>query len=62
MSTVTPSKKDMKKRKLQLAHDIRNLREDYAGVDKEDMPDEINDEIATMMVELKELRVLLGND
>ena len=62
MSTVTLSKKDMKKRKLQLAHDIRNLREDYAGVDKEDMPDEINVEIATMMVELKELRVLLGND
>lgn len=54
--------KEMKKRKAQLAHDIRNLREDYAGVDKEDMPDEITVEIAMMMTELKELRVLLGND
>lgn len=52
----------MKKRKAQLAHDIRNLREDYAGVDKEDMPDEITIEINSMMTELKELRVLLGND
>ena len=56
------SVKEMKKRKAQLAHDIRNLREDYAGVDKEDMPEEVTAEIATMMVELKELRVLLGND
>jgi len=56
------NKKDMKKRKAQLAHDIRNLRLDYAGVDKEDMPEEINVEIATMLFELQELRVLLGND
>jgi hypothetical protein len=47
------TKKEAKTRKAKLAHDIRNLKDDYAGVSKEDMPQDVIDELAGMMAELK---------
>ena len=52
----------MIKRKQSIAREIHNLREDYAGVAKEDMPEDIILEINSMMTEMKGLRELLGNE
>jgi len=56
------TKKEAIKRKQALAREIHNIREDYAGVEKEDMPQDILQEIATLMTEMKELREFLGNE
>jgi len=56
------TKKEAIKRKQSLAREIHNIREDYAGVEKEDMPQDILQEISTMMTEMKELREFLGNE
>lgn len=56
MLPPTMNKKDLKKRKLQLAHDVRNIREDYSRVLPEDIPDEVTAEINEMLAELKMLR------
>ena len=56
------TKKEAIKRKQALAREIHNIREDYAGVEKEDMPQDILQEISTMMTEMKELREFLGNE
>ena len=56
------TKKEMIKRKQSIAREIHNLREDYAGVAKEDMPEDIILEINSMMTEMKGLRELLGNE
>lgn len=56
------TKKEAVKRKQALAREIHNIREDYAGVTKEDMPEDIILEISTMMSEMKSLRELLGNE
>ena len=47
------TKKEAKTRKAKLAHDISNLRADYAGVLREDLPQEVIDELSSMMAELK---------
>jgi hypothetical protein len=49
------TKKEAKLRKAKLAHDIRNLKDDYSGVLREDLPQEVIDEITAMMTELKEI-------
>jgi len=56
------TKKELIARKNHLAHEIHNIREDYSGVSKEDMPTDVLSEIDTFMVELKEIRTLLGKD
>lgn len=56
------TKKEAIKRKQALAREIHNIREDYAGVTKEDMPQDIILEINAMMTEMKGLRELLGNE
>jgi uncharacterized protein HemX len=58
---VKMNKKAMIARKKALAHDIRNLKDDYSGVLLEDLPQDVIDEVNIMMTELKELRELLGN-
>lgn len=56
------TKKELKTRKNYLAHQIHNIREDYAGVEKEDMPQDVLDEISVFMTELKEVRTALGKE
>lgn len=56
------TKREMIKRKQALAREIHNIREDYAGVEKEDIPEDITQEITAMMTEMKGLRELLGNE
>jgi len=56
------TKKEAIKRKQALAREIHNIREDYAGVAKEDMPEDIILEIDELMSEMKGLRELLGNE
>ena len=56
------TKKEMIKRKHALSYQIRNIREDYAGVLKEDLPQDVVEEVVTLMAELKALREELGND
>ena len=56
------SKKELIKRKQALSYQIRNIREDYAGVAKDDMPQEVVEEVVALMAELKVLREELGNE
>lgn len=56
------TRKEAIKRKQMLAREIHNIREDYTGVAKEDMPEDITEEINTLMTEMKGLRELLGNE
>ena len=46
------TKKEAIKRKQALAREIHNIREDYAGVAKEDMPEDIILEIDELMSEM----------
>ena len=43
------------KRKVALAREIRNIKQDYEGVSPEDMPDEITAELKTLMTEMREV-------
>lgn len=56
------TKREAIKRKKVLAHDIRNLRADYEGVFKEDIPEDVAADLKTMMAELMLLREQLGNE
>lgn len=56
------TKRDAIKRKKALAHNIRNLQVDYAGVFKEDIPEDVQTDLKTMMKELMSLREMLGNE
>ena len=56
------TKKEMIKQKHKLAYKIRSIREDYAGVLKDDLPQEIVEEVVALMAELKVLREELGNE
>ena len=56
------TKKEMIKRKQAIAYRVRNIREDYAGVLKEDIPAEVAEEVTLLMAELKTLREVLGNE
>lgn len=56
------TKKEMIKRKQALAYQIRNIRADYDGVLKEDIPSEVVEEVVALMAELKTLREELGNE
>jgi hypothetical protein len=56
------TKKEMIKQKHKLAYKIRSIREDYAGVLKDDLPQEIVEEVVALMAELKALREELGNE
>ena len=56
------TKKEMIKQKHKLAYKIRSIREDYAGVLKNDLPQEIVEEVVALMAELKVLREELGNE
>ncbi len=53
------TKKEMVKRKQQIAYLIRNIKSDYSGVLPEDMPDDISTEIAELMSEMTSLRTAL---
>lgn len=44
------------KRKNSIAHEIRNIKQDYAGVMSEDLPTEICNELKTLMAELRTIR------
>jgi len=57
-----PTKKQLITRKHTISHSIMGIKFDYAGVDPEDMPPEITEELATLMTEMKQLRVELGNE
>ena len=56
------TKKEMIKRKQAIAYRVRNIREDYAGVLKEDIPEDVAAEVVDLMAELKVLRETLGNE
>lgn len=56
------TKKELIKRKQALAYQIRNIRADYDGVLKEDLPQDVVDEVVALMAELKGLREALGNE
>jgi hypothetical protein len=56
------TKKEMIKRKQALSYQIRNIRADYDGVLKEDIPAEVVEEVVALMAELKTLREELGNE
>jgi hypothetical protein len=56
------NKRELKARKTVLSYQIRNIRADFNGVLKEDMPTEIVDEIATLLAELHEVREALGKE
>lgn len=56
------TKKELIARKNHLAHEISNIREDYIGVAKDDMPQDIIDEVDMLMTELKEIRTALGKE
>ena len=56
------TKKELIARKNHLAHEIHNIREDYSGIEKEDMPQDILDEITVFMTELREIRLALGKE
>lgn len=56
------SKKELIKRKQALSYQIRNIRADYEGVLREDLPQEIVQEVVELMAELKVLREELGNE
>ena len=50
------TKKELIKQKAALTHEITNIRADYKHLSKEDMPEEIVAELASLMVDLKALR------
>ena len=62
MTPVKLNKRQMVARKYVLGRNIANLRHDYAGVPKEDIPQESLDEIQVLLDELKQIREVLGND
>lgn len=59
---VDMTKKQMIKHKAALSYQIRSIRQDYAGVLREDLPEEVVAEVVALMAELKELREELGNE
>ena len=50
------NKREMVARKTQVAREIMNIKRDYSAVDKEDMPEDIVDELETLNGELQILR------
>lgn len=50
------NKREMVARKTQVAREIMNIKRDYSGVDKEDMPEDIVEELETLNGELQILR------
>lgn len=56
------TKKEAIKCKQALAREISNIRKDYVGVAKEDLPEDIIMEVSSLMSEMKELRKFLGNE
>ena len=56
---TTMTKKETTARIKAIAREVSNIKSDYSGVFPEDMPEEITEEIATLMTEAKELRAEL---
>lgn len=54
------SMRELTKRKDALTYQIKNIKADYAGVDKEDFPEVVTVEIARLMEELIDIRAQLG--
>ena len=54
------TKKELIVRKNALAHDIRNIREDYKYLNKEDIPAEVVAEVRAMMEEMKIIQEALS--
>ena len=50
------SKKELNKQKVKLTYQISNIRADYATVSREDIPDEVTDELKVLMAELKDVK------
>ena len=48
--------------KKHLAYKIRNIREDYSDVEKEDMPEEVTAELAALMLEMNNIQQQLHED
>jgi hypothetical protein len=53
------TKKELIKRKQSLAYNIRNIKQDFEGVLREDMPQDVIDEVVAMMAEMKEIQAEL---
>ena len=56
---IMATKKELQKQKQKLSYKIRNIRDDYSGVLKEDIPEEVAQEIALLMKEMAEIRQYL---
>jgi len=54
------TKKELIARKNALAHDIRNIREDYKYLNKEDIPAEVTAEVLAMLEEMKTIQAALA--
>ena len=54
------TKRELTKEKNKLVHEIQNIKSDYAGVLKEDMPEDIVAEMSGLMKQLTEVRLQLA--
>lgn len=54
----TMNKRQLKQHKAMLTHQIQNIRADYKYMSKDDIPQEVVEEVCQLMEELKQTREL----
>jgi chemotaxis response regulator CheB len=54
------TKRELIKEKSKLVHEIQNIKSDFRDVLAEDMPDDVNSELANLMKQLNDVRVWLA--
>ena len=54
------SKRELTKKKARLTYQISNIRADYSTISKEDIPEEVTNELCELMSELKAVKELLA--
>jgi len=53
---IKMSKKELAKKKVKLTYQISNIRADYSTIAKDEIPEEVTEEIRTLMSELKDIK------
>lgn len=57
---IKMTKKELTKRKIALTHHIVNIKSDYSTVAREDIPDEVTEELKALMKELQDVKQKLA--
>ena len=58
--SIKMTKKELTKRKTTLTHHIVNIRADYSTVAKEDIPEDVTEELKKLMEELQDVKQKLA--